>query len=166
MQNKAVHFIKYIIYAIVATVIYGVTVYFLIYKPLAGDSLVYVYIGNMVMIILALAVDGIIHGVLQSKEFVITKKNYLRARFFYMDSYVSFRTTVYMFYIVILIVSQILSLGPMLINEDLGNFILTIEYGIILVIALDTLFGAIFDDMERIRKISEKFALYLSSKQD
>jgi len=106
------------------------------------------------------------YGALQSKDFEITKKNYRFARYMYMDSYISVRTTVYLFYIIILVVSQILSFSPTSTNEDFMNFILTVEYGIILVIAFDTLIGAIFKDMERIKNVSAKFEKFLSGKQD
>jgi len=120
----------------------------------------------MVMIILSLTLDSIIHGVLQSKDFVLTKKNYRFARFMYMDSYVSFRTTVYLFYIIILVVSQVLSFIPTPVNEDIEKFTTTIEYGIILVIAFDALIASVFKDMDRIVRISAKFRDYLSDKKD
>lgn len=166
MMSRMFFLTKYILYAIFATTVYGCISYFSIYKQFAGLSLLYTYVGNMVMIILSLTLDSIIHGVLQSKDFVLTKKNYRFARFMYMDSYVSFRTTVYLFYIIILVVSQVLSFIPTPVNEDIEKFTTTIEYGIILVIAFDALIASVFKDMDRIVRISAKFRDYLSDKKD
>ena len=162
MPGRIMYFVKYLLYALVTTVLYGFVAYYAIYMQLAEFSLLYTYIGNMVMIILSLTLDTIIHGVLQSKNFMITKKNYRFARFLYMDSFISFRTTVYLFYIIILVVSQVISFSSAPLNEDIGNFFLTIEYGIILVIAFDTLIATIFKDMDRIKTVSAKFKKFLS----
>ena len=166
MSSRVIYFTKYLLYALFSTAVYGLVTYYLIYKQLAEFSLVYTYIANMLVIILSLTLENIMYGALQSKDFEITKKNYRFARYMYMDSYISVRTTVYLFYIIILVVSQILSFSPTSTNEDFMNFILTVEYGIILVIAFDTLIGAIFKDMERIKNVSAKFEKFLSGKQD
>jgi len=152
-------------YTLIMAAIYGFTAYILIYRQLAGESLLYTYVGNMVLIIIFLTVDYIIHGILQSKGFVITEKSYRLARFLYLDSLVSFKTTVYLFYIVVLVVSQIISFRPTPANEEIANFFVTIEYGILFVIALDTLIGSVFKDMDRIDGISAKFKKFISEQQ-
>jgi len=165
MLSRVKHFSKYLLYALFATALYGFVTYYFIYKQFAEFSLLSAYIINMIVIILSLALDSIIHGALQSKKFEITKKNYRFARYLYMDSYISVRTTVYLFYIFVLVASQILSFSPTPVNEDIGNFIITVEYGILFVIAFDTLIGAIFKDMERIKSVSAKFEKFLSGCQ-
>ena len=166
MLKRAVFIVKYMFYTLIMAALYGYTAYFLIYRLLADGSLLYTYIGNMVLIIIFLTVDYIIHGILQSKGFVITEKNYRFARFLYLDSLVSFKTTVYLFYIIVLVVSQIISFSPTPANEEIANFFTTIEYGILFVIALDTLIGSVFKDMERIDGITAKFKGYISKQQD
>jgi len=121
-----------------------------------------VYIGNAIVIFFSLAVDKIIHGILESKKFVITKKNYRTARFFSLDTSVSFKAALYLFYIFALILSHVIELHPALVSDDIGVFFTTIEYGILLVIALDALMGQVSIDIDRVNRLNEKFDAYLS----
>ena len=162
--KRIIFIAKYMFYTLVMAALYGYTAFFLIYRQLTDGSLLYTYIGNMVLIIIFLTIDYIIHGVLQSKGFIITEKNYRFARFLYLDSLVSFKTTVYLFYIIVLVVSQIISFRPTPANAEIANFFTTIEYGILFVIALDTLIGSVFKDMERIDGITAKFKGFINEK--
>ena len=165
MSSRFAQLLKYFIYALFSALVYGFLLYygiFVMFKDIAGDSLMTVYIGNAIVIFFSLAVDKIIHGILESKKFVITKKNYRIARFFSLDTSVSFKAALYLFYIFALVLSHVIELHPTLVNDDIGVFFTTIEYGILLVIALDALMGQVSIDIDRMNRLNEKFDTYLS----
>ena len=164
MPRRFFQIIGYMIIALITSVAYGLSAYILIYRDLAGGSILHAYLWNMVFIIVVLSIDKLIYLKMQSKEFTITRKNYLIARWTYFESLISFKTTVYLFYIFILVASQIATIDPTFASEDFRNFILSIEYGLLLVIAFDSLIGHLFKDIERVRVISEKFMKYRSEK--
>ncbi|MCL2687674.1 MAG: hypothetical protein FWE58_03990 [Methanobrevibacter sp.] len=60
-------------------------------------------------------------------------------RTIYAISQISFRPSMYVFYIVVLIFSQIASLEPSLIPFNLGDFFHSIEYGLLILMAYDGL---------------------------
>jgi len=165
MSSRFAQSLKYFIYALFSALVYGLLLYygiFALFKDIAGDSLMTVYIGNAIVIFFSLAVDKIIHGILESEKFVITKKNYRIARLFFLDTSVSFKAALYLFYIFALILSHVIELYPALVSDDIGVFFITIEYGILLVIALDALMGQVSIDLDRMNRLNEKFDAYLS----
>ena len=83
-----------------------------------------------------------------------------------LDSFVSFKTVLYMFYIFILIFSQIIDFYPALVGENIGNFISANSYSILLLIALDQVIGQFSKDRERVGKISEKLKKDLVENQE
>ena len=84
------------------------------------------------------------------------------ARFFSLDTSVSFKAALDLFYIFALILSHVIELYPALVSDDIGVFFTTIEYGILLVIALDALMGQVSIDIDRVNRLNEKFDAYLS----
>jgi len=58
----------------------------------------------------------------------------------------------YMFYIVVLVLSRVEILKPGLIPFRLGDFFLSLEYGILVLFAFDQLFALLVSDMRWFRK--------------
>ena len=168
MLNKLKQIIKYVLYILFGSVIYGI-ILFLVYTWLAGYSLVLAYLGNLALIIIAIVSDNLAFKVYDSamqtdkhvEEF--KKSRFLR---FQLDSYISFKTTLYMFYIFILFFSQIINANPILLNQDLLNFISANEYGILLLIAVDLLIGQFKKDREKSTEYQKKIEKYLADNQD
>ena len=78
-------------------------------------------------------------------------------RFLYWESLVAFKTTLYLFYIFILVISRVLTLEPRLMfNETFYGFVLSIEYGLILVVVFDKFIDHLTKDIKRIKIIAEK----------
>jgi hypothetical protein len=73
-----------------------------------------------------------------------------------LDNYVSFKTALYLFYIIILIVSQIIEFNPALVDEELGVFILASRYSILFLMAFDMLIGQFSKDRDNTKKLSEE----------
>jgi len=164
-SNKILQFAKYLLFLLIVTTVYGFGAHFM-YKTLAELSILFAYLNNMFFIVFLLVLSKSIQTKMNSKKFVFTKKNLLFARFAYWDSIISFNTPLYLFYIFILIVSQIYLFDPTIVSEDFGNFMRAMEYGIIFVIAFDKLIEYYFKDRERMKLMSAKFKQYLSEKSD
>ena len=160
--NTVKRIIKYVLYTIFTNAVYGLILYNLC-TWLAGYSLLYAYLGNFTLIILGLTLDELYLKMFQSKWLVkqIKKEKDNAKNFnvlqFVFDSFISFKTILYVFYILIMIFSEIIDLKLVPMNKDLENFIFANRYSILLLIALDQLIGQFSKDRERIKGISEKF---------
>jgi len=168
MLNKLKQLIKYVAYFLFSSATYALVLYF-VYSQLAEYSLLYAYLGNLALIIFALASDSITFKTyeiaMQSKKYVekFKKSSFVR---FHLDAFVSYKTTLYIFYIVILLLSQIVNSNPTLISDDLMNFISANEYGILLLIAVDLLIGQFSKDREKSKRYQKTVEEYLSDNQD
>ncbi|MCL2678642.1 MAG: hypothetical protein FWE85_06285 [Clostridiales bacterium] len=174
-KNKGKKIIKRVLYAVLSNVLYGFLVYCL-YIWLVGYSPLYVYLGNLALIIVFLLWDEGFLRSFRSKKLVAqlkkelknerAKEKYYRYVQFLFDGFVSFKTMLYLFYIFILVFSQIIDFYPALINEGLANFIFANRYSILLLIALDQLIGQFSQDRARIREISAEFEKNWTEIQD
>ena len=168
MPKKATSMIIYMIYALFSAAIYGLISFFVIYRGLAGEVSLYAYLWNIAFIILFLLLDKIANEVLLSKEYIITEKNYFIAGLVHSISFISFKATLYLFYSFILIFSRVSLLEPGLISGDFKNFILSIEYCLILVVTFDKFIEYLSKNETRIKRITakfDKFANYIAKKR-
>ena len=160
MKEKFKRIVKFVLFFIYSNVIYGLIVYF-VFTWLAGYSLLVGYFGNLALIIIGLVLDANIHKTLQSKKLeqqLMSEKNpeqSYRHLQFTVDNYVSFKTTLYLFYVIILIFAQIIVFYPTLLNENVSHFITANNYSILLLIAFDMLAGQFSKDKERKKAMSE-----------
>ena len=152
-------------------VIYGIILYF-VCTWLAGYSLLYAYLGNLALIIIVLAFDELTLKTFQSEKRVTqimsredAEKAHRRVQLG-LDNAVSFKTELYLFYVLILIFTQIIDLTPILVGENLGTFFHINGYSIVLLLAFDMFIGQLSKDKERLKKISEKFKKYFTENQD
>lgn len=157
MSGKTKNLSIYIAYALFNATLYGLFSYFVLYRALSGGVMLYSYLLNIAAIILLLLLDKFVNDILLSKEFIITKQNYVITSVVHGISLISFRTVLYLFYIVILVVSRVSVLEPSLVNPDFQNFVLSIEYCLILLVVFDKFFEYLLKDNERIKMISGKF---------
>ena len=157
--------IIYVAFAILMAVVYGYAAFTAIFMNLADGSMLHAYLWNIIFIIILLVYDKIAQTRMQSPKFVITKRNYFIALWMHIENYISFKTTLYIFYIFILIASRVTTIDPTLVSEDFRNFVLSIEYGLILVIAFDKLVEHLFKDLKRAKTVSDKFKEYDKKKK-
>jgi hypothetical protein len=162
MLNKIKQISKHLIYIIGTNIIYGLIVYF-VFSWLTGYSLLYAYLGNLVLIISGLAIDNYSQKMFQSEKFIKqlkedknSEKNY-RLFQWIIDNFVSFKAILYLFYIVILIISQLIKFEPALFSEDIRNFIGANDYSILFLISVDTVIGQFSNDKIKMKQISENF---------
>lgn len=154
----------YLSYAIASNAVYWLALYFG-YTWLAGYSIIYGFIWNLALIIFALIFDVLMHKMLQSEKFVSKlkerKSKYVgidyKSTKWILDSFISFKTVLYIFYIFILIFSQISALYPDMLNNNFGNFIRANDYSILLLLAIDTVIGQFTKDRKKAQETAEKF---------
>jgi predicted metal-dependent hydrolase len=160
----------YLLFIVLSNAIYGVALYF-VYTWLAGFSLLYAALGNLSLILLALAWDEGTQRMLESDEIVSmikkekdVEKNYRFVRSL-TNSFVSYKTALYLFYIVILVFAQVLEFHPTLVGDAFKSFILANNFSILFLIAFDMLIRQFRKDRERMEKASAHLAESLSGEQ-
>ena len=174
MRNKIVQMSKYIAYIFFSNLIYGFILYF-VFTWLSGFSQLYAFFGNLALIIMGLAVDEyqqkwmlsnkMITDIKQLKNEKDIEKNYRLVRRM-IDSFVSFKTVLYIFYVFILIASQIITFNPALVGGNLSNFVLANSYSILPVIAIDMLIKQFSKDRKRMAKASENLEKAFTENQE
>ena len=156
MRSKLIRIAGYGAGALITTVSFGFVTYRLT-TVIAGNSVALSYLLNIGYIFMLLIIDAILYKKMESKDLAITKDNYKRYRYAYIDSYVSSKTTVYLFYIFVLIAGQLHYFNPALLSGEFGDYLESIKYCLIIVMALDKLIDHILKDIKRINKLSVKF---------
>jgi hypothetical protein len=152
-------------------VVYGL-ISFLVFTWLAGYSLLHASIGNLVLIVLVLAIDEYMIKAFQSEKLImrIKMENDPEKTYRSLQSGLniagSFKADLYLFYVIVLIFSQIIDFDPALVNENFGNFISANNYSILFLIAIDMLIGQYSKDRARLKKISEKFKEAFTKNQE
>lgn len=142
MSNKMKRIGRYLAYAVLTNTIYGFILYFLVIW-LARHSLLYAYVGNLVMVALGLAGDVFVLKSLTSQKYVTAlkkektgEKEYQAFQWLF-DNYVSFKAMLYLFYAFLLIASQVINFSNITVGENLENFMRTTDYSILIIIAFD-----------------------------
>jgi len=160
MNNKAVTYTIYLITSLIWALIYGVIAYFVIYRWIANGNMLVTYLGNIVFIVAILMLDEVGVRFSQTKNPTLTVEVFHKMgrldKGFYLASLISFKSALYMFYIVALVLSRLTLLEPDSIPFPVNNFLLSIEYGLVLLIASDKLIGQLRKDERRMMKISMK----------
>jgi hypothetical protein len=171
MLNKIKQIGKYALFIVLTNIIYGLILYF-VFTWLAGFSILLAYFGNLALIVAGLVLDELSIRGLESEMTAEKIKTEKEKRQYYSmvrwlaGSYVSFKTVLYLFYIIILVASQIIAFNPALVSENLGNFVLANNYSILFLIAIDMLIRQFSKDRVRIKQISEKLRESLTGDQD
>jgi len=165
MYVKLMNVLKYSLAAIISAVGFAY-VSFIITIRTAGDSMLLAYLLNVGYILLLLVGDMILYKKMESKQFALRKKNYALYKFAHFDSYISSKTVAYIFYIFVLVASQIHYFYPALFDETFGNYMESIKFCLVIVIAVDKLIDHVYKDVKRINNISAKFKKYETEKNE
>jgi hypothetical protein len=113
-------------------------------------------VGNLALMIAYLILDEWVLRLLSS-DYVVreilkdrtTIEKSFRSIMWLLESFLSFKTMLYVFYISILVISQVIEFYPGLIGKGLEDFILISRYNIVLLIAFDKLTGHFAQDRKR-----------------
>jgi len=153
MKNKSVFFLR--LSSVIQAIGYGVLTYFIVYRLIAGEDVFVTYLVNIILIIVMLTCDRLARRFAEKREHDI-RSMYAEmgvfARAIYQMSQGFIRTSLYMFYIVALVLSGVNSLKPDIMPYGLGDFFSSIEYGVILLFAFDTLLNLLKSDKKWILK--------------
>jgi len=166
MPTKIMKMFRYLLYAVLSNVLYGFILYN-VYTLLNKYSETLAFLGNISLIIIGLALDEYTLKIFQSKKFVMQikdlkkediEKNYRLIKWI-MDSFVSFKTVLYLFYIFLLVAAQLSYAYPIriIISTELSRFFHDNAYGILILVAFDMLIGQFSRDRERMKKVSAIF---------
>ncbi|MCL2807394.1 MAG: hypothetical protein FWD27_04415 [Coriobacteriia bacterium] len=158
MKNKIKQIGKHVLYVLFSSALYGLALY-LVTIWLAGYSLLWAYVGNLVLIIFALWSDEF--AIKQFKSAITTKEGreaLEKDRFFwfYADSFVSYKTVLYLFYVVVLIASQVAEFYPDIFSEEVASFLLANRFSILILLAYDMLTQQFSKDRTRAKALSEE----------
>ena len=171
MSEKINRIGKYLIYLLWSNIAYGLMVYF-VFTWLSGYSLLYGYVGNLALITIGLIWDSRIYKFLRSNKMaalIMKEKNPEQSYRFFIgltESFISFKTALYLFYIFILIFSQVLTFDPSLANEKITDFIKANNYSILVLLALDYLIIQFSTDREKMNEVSEKLKQSLGKTEE
>jgi|GEM_PF-542994 len=169
MLNKKLTLTIYFLSSCLFAVIYGLISYFGIYRGFAQENALLTYFLNLVFIVIGLILDHISMKYAYSKNPYLTEDSIKQmsalTKILYQSALISFRTSLYAFYMIALILSRVTILEPNLIPFQLGNFLTSVEYGLILLIAADKLQEQLIKDEKRIEKISFKLTMRKSKKK-
>jgi len=149
----------YVLYGLVAGVLWGFLMYFA-FEWLAGYSLLLAYLGNILLIIVALAADELTFSMYtRAFQSEAALRELEKSRFFrlFLGAFVSFKAILYLFYILIMLLSQIVTYYPTLVHENVTNFIVANEYSILILVAIDLFSGQIRIDKKRRTRLSKEF---------
>jgi len=134
----------------------GLFTYYVIYNWLAGGHRLLAYIYNIAFIAIILLFDKYANFVMSKDGFLTaerTRFKHFLAQALFATHFVSFKTALYLFYIIMLIISRVSVLEPSLIDRHQLSFIYSVEYGVVLLIPLDKFLELLTKDDKRILKI-------------
>ena len=163
--------IKPVITTLLSLAIFGFALYYLTIR-LAGYSNLYALLGNLALIVLVLAVDTLSIKSLQSEKIIVRMKKEKDPEKSFrilkrgLNASVSFKTDLYLLYVIILVASQVIEFYPAFAGEDLRNFVNTNSYSILLLVAFDSLIGRFSKDREDIKNALAKLEKTWTENQD
>lgn len=145
MREKIKNIANTVLFILLGNALYGVLLYFLV-TWLAGYSLLFAYLGNLLFIFVLIVVDefairrtlraeSIYAEIIQIKH-AHGREAYLRFLKWALTYRITFKTFLFVFYVAVLIFAQILKFYPSLVAADISNFINIIEYSVIILLAL------------------------------
>lgn len=133
--------------------------YFVIYRQMAGGYRLAAYFYNLIFITIVIFLDKFLNYIV-SRDNAFVKGTSPFNRFatnviFYFHA-ASFKTGMYLFYIVMLILSRVSVLAPYVVDRYDFSFIYSVEYGILLLIPIDKFFENLAKDRRRANYIMAK----------
>jgi len=123
----------------------------IIFNNTAGQSLIAATIWNFVLIIFFLILERVeFYWVEKLKAKYADTENkpniFIKMLISYLSG-VSFKTALYLFYIFILVCSAINAVEADFFNEAFAIYLMTVEYGILVLVAADTFLTQLFKDV-------------------
>ncbi|MCL2387792.1 MAG: hypothetical protein FWC89_09640 [Defluviitaleaceae bacterium] len=159
-KTKGMNLFVYIAQAIIWAVAYGLVAFFVIYQWLADEVILTAYILHVVSIVAFLVVDIFSHNIVLSDAVDAKTRSKFVGVLVFLSHSVSFKTTLYLFYTFVLIVSRVSLISPELLDDSLRGFVSSIEYCLILLVAFDKFIEHLLKDDKRVQRINAKFTKF------
>ena len=154
-KKPVVSYVLYTLYAVIMAAIYGLFTYFGIFARGADGFALRTYIWNLALITLVLFVDRLYFSKLKKNA----EKRKAANRKSKVLHFVSFKASLYLFYMFALTASRLmllLDVGEMEAAYSFRNYLLSIEYGLILLVAADKFIDQFVKDKKQMRNLAEK----------
>jgi len=154
-KKPVVSYLLYAIYAVVMAVSYGLFTYFGIFARGTDGFALRTYIWNLALITLVLLIDRLYLAKLEKKA----ENKKATARKSKVLHFVSFKASLYLFYFFALAASRLmllLDIGEIDVAYSFRNYLLSIEYGLILLVAADKFIDQFIKDKKQMKKLAEK----------
>ena len=154
-KKPVVSYLLYTLYAVIMAVIYGLVTYFGIFARGTEGFALRTYIWNLVLITLVLLIDRL-YLVKLKKSAEKRKAANITSKVLH---FVSFKASLYLFYMFALTASRLMLLldfGEIETGYSFRNYLLSIEYGLILLVAADKFIDQFIKDKKNMRELAEK----------
>jgi len=172
VRDKVKKFVKYTFFILYTNALFAALMYFS-FTWLAKYSLLYAYLGNLLLIVIGLILDNLTLKMYQSKKFITMlresddpEKEYRSIERIHFDVFVSYKTALYVFYIIIMIAAQVVEFYPTLLGENLVNLISANQYSILLLIALDQITVQFSKDRKKVKEVSAQLKADMAESQE
>jgi len=155
-KKPVVSYVLYTAYAITMAAIYGLFTYFGIFARGSDGFALRTYIWNLVLITLVLLVDRLYLTKLKENA----EKRKATNRRFKILHFVSFKASLYLFYMFALTASRLmllLDMGGAGATYSFRNYLLSIEYGLILLVAADKFIDQFIKDKKQMKELAGGF---------
>jgi len=147
-KKPVVSYTMYALYAVIMAVIYGLVTYFGIFARGTDGFMLRTYIWNLVLITAVLLVDRQYIAKLKKRAAKRRASN-VKAKVMH---FVSFKASLYLFYMFALIASRLMLLmeiGEVNTADSFRSYLLSIEYGLILLVAADKFIAQFIADKKQ-----------------
>jgi len=154
-KKPVLSYFLYTFYAIAMAVIYGLITYYGIFARGTEGFALRTYIWNLMLITLVLLMDRLYLSKLKKHA----EKRKAAKRKTKVMHFISFKASLYLFYMFALIASRLLLLlnsGEMEALYSFRSYLLSIEYGLILLVAADKFIDQFIKDKKIMRQIAEE----------
>ena len=150
-KKPALSYFLYSLYAIIMAALYGLLTYFGIFARGTDGFALRTYIWNLVLIALVLIIDKL-YIVKLKKNAEKRKAANRKAKVLH---FVSFKASLYLFYMFALAASRLMLLLDIESLYYFRSYLLSIEYGLILLVAADKFIERFVKDKEQMRELAE-----------
>ena len=126
---------------------------------LLREQILEAYVFNMIVLVFLLLTEKLTDKLMVLRIYLARNKftRIVRAIFLPKIGLVSFKSGLYLFYLFVLIYSKVLQLDPSLeVSSSFEIYVVSMEYGLVLLIAADMFIKQLFIDNKRIEDIKEK----------
>lgn len=153
-EKKTAGLAIHLLETVAIAIIYGLFSFFVIYRHLAGGIALHAYLWNIAFIFVVLVTEKITGHLLASAYFHTAKKRHkiMLAKLQLLNA-LSFKASLYLYYIFVLLATRIAVLEPTLIDEGLRTYLLSVEFCVLLLIPVDKFLEQLMKDEKRMNRI-------------